>query len=80
MSEEEKIKVSKIEVDRDKCIAVASCVEIAGETFELDDENKAVVKKQLGDDGATIFDAAKSCPVNAIFLYDENGKKIWPVD
>ncbi|MFH0952504.1 MAG: ferredoxin [Patescibacteria group bacterium] len=77
---EEQPKISKIEIDRDKCISVASCVEIAGGTYELDDEGKAVIKDLKGDEASTQLEAAKSCPVNAVLVYDENGKKIWPED
>lgn len=75
---EETPKISKIEVDRDKCISVASCVELAQKTFKLDDEGKSIVIDQKGDDAPAQMDAAKSCPVNAIYVYDENGKQIWP--
>ena len=34
-------KIAKIEVDRDACISVASCVDISPAVFELDDEGKA---------------------------------------
>lgn len=71
-------KISKIEVDREACISVASCVDIAPGVFELDDEGKAVIKNQKGNPDNIILEAAQSCPVNAIILYDEKGKKIWP--
>lgn len=71
-------KISKIEVDREACISVASCVDIAPEVFQLDKEGKAVVKNPKGNPDSIILEAAQSCPVNAISLYDENGKKIWP--
>lgn len=73
-------KISKIEVDKEKCISVASCVELAAKTFRLDDEGKAEITDMHGDDVAAQLDAAQSCPVNAIHLFDENGKKIWPPD
>ncbi|MCH7641616.1 ferredoxin, partial [Patescibacteria group bacterium] len=34
----------KVKVDRMLCIGTADCVAIAPNTFELDDESKAVVK------------------------------------
>ncbi|PIY95756.1 MAG: hypothetical protein COY66_05995 [Candidatus Kerfeldbacteria bacterium CG_4_10_14_0_8_um_filter_42_10] len=70
--------MAKIEVDRDACISVASCVDIAPEVFELDSEGKAVVKNSQGNPDNTILEAAQSCPVNAVILYDEDGKRIWP--
>lgn len=71
-------KIAKIEVDREACISVASCVDIAPEVFQLDQEGKAIVKNAKGNPDETILEAAQSCPVNAIILYDEKGNKIWP--
>ena len=68
----------KIEVDKELCISVASCVAIAGNTFELDDEGIAKVKNPKGDSDETIMQAAQSCPVNAIIIYDDSGKQIYP--
>lgn len=68
----------KVEVDRDLCTSVASCVAIAPNTFELDDEGISKVKKQGGDADETILEAAKACPTNAIKVFDGDGKQIWP--
>jgi ferredoxin len=65
-------------VDRSLCTSISSCVAIASNTFELDGEGIAVVKKQNGDADDLILQAAKSCPTNAVLVYDESGKKIWP--
>ena len=80
MAEEKKDtpKIAKIEVDRDACISVASCVDIAPEVFELDDEGKAIIKDPKGNPDDVILESAQSCPVNAVILYDEDGNKIWP--
>ena len=72
-------QIAKVEVDRELCIGAASCIAIAPEAFQLDGENKAVVQpawRQLSD--AQLLDAAKSCPVLAIYLTDKNGKRIYP--
>jgi ferredoxin len=72
------LKISKIVVDRDLCIGAASCVVIAPGTFQLDEENKAYVVDLQGHDAETILMAAESCPTKAIFLYDEEGKQVYP--
>lgn len=77
MADEPK-KITKIVIDRDACIGAASCVVTAPEAFELDDENKAVVKPGHGVDDATIRAAAESCPTRAIILYDEDGNQVYP--
>lgn len=73
----QKPKIARIEIDRETCISVASCVEISPDNFELDDDGKARVKTVDGN-GDLLLEAAKSCPVDAIKLFDEEGKQIWP--
>ncbi|MDP2812224.1 MAG: ferredoxin [bacterium] len=68
----------KIEVDRELCTSVATCIAVAPNTFELDEEGIAIVKNPKGDTEETILQAAKSCPVNAIIIYDDAGKQIYP--
>lgn len=81
----------KVKVDRALCIGAASCVAVAPNTFELDAEGKAVIKKKDGtmtsdfvnysdinDNETNILNASKSCPVNAIIIVevDEQGKEV----
>jgi len=81
----------KVKVDRALCIGAASCVAVAPNTFELDSEGKAVIKKKDGsmtsdltaysdinDEEVNILNAAKSCPTNAIIIVevDDTGKEI----
>ena len=68
----------KVTIDRKLCVSVASCVSIATNTFELDAEGIAVIKKPNGDSDEVILQAAQSCPVNAIEVFDDSGKKIYP--
>ena len=67
-----------LEVDRDLCIGATSCVVIAPLTFGIDDNSKAYIISSDIDDYETILEAAKSCPVSAIVLKNENGEQIWP--
>lgn len=68
----------KVTIDRNLCIGAGSCVAVAGGVFELDAENKAVVKTIEGTDHETITLAAQSCPTNAILLFDEDGTQLYP--
>ncbi len=70
--------IEKIEIDRELCIGAASCVAIAPEIFELDEENKAIAKPAAGADHKLILEAAKSCPVAAIYLTGQAGRRIYP--
>jgi ferredoxin len=63
----------RIEVDRDLCIGSGDCVASEPAVFSLDDEGKAIV---LDADAAEIedtVDAARNCPVTAIFVIGEDG-------
>jgi len=71
-------KISKIYVDRELCIGAGSCMAVSPGVFALDEENKAYVVDPNGADYDTILLAAQSCPTKAIFLYDEEGKQIYP--
>lgn len=71
-------KIRKIVVDRNLCIGAASCIAVAPGVFELDAENKAVAYNEKGADDETILLAAKSCPTQAIFLFDDEGNQIFP--
>ena len=68
----------KIEIDREACTSVGTCLAVAPNTFELDDEGIAIIKNPTGEDEATILQAAQSCPVNAIIITDDDGKQIHP--
>ena len=75
--EQKKKRVARIEVDRDLCIGAATCLALAPDAFTLDDEGKAVVKKEaLQYTDEELIAAAASCPTKAIFLYDEDGNHI----
>jgi ferredoxin len=69
----------KVKVIRDGCIGAASCVAIAAETFQLDNENKAVIQEGSADTPDSILMAAQSCPTKAIIVTDtETGEQVWP--
>jgi ferredoxin len=71
-------RIRRIVVDRAKCIGANSCVAVAPNVFQLDDENLAYVTDPDSTDDDTIEMAAQACPVLAVLLYDENGKKLFP--
>jgi ferredoxin len=79
--EDKIIQIGKyqIKVIRDMCIGAASCVAVSPAIFELDAENKAIVKETGEDIPENIVLAAQSCPTKAIVITDtETGKQVWP--
>lgn len=71
-------KIGKIVIDRDLCIGAASCLAVSSTTYELDNENKAVVVGPDAIDDATLIMSAESCPTKAILLFGTDGQQIFP--
>ena len=69
----------KVRVDRELCIGAATCVALAEKTFALDKENKAIILDTANEEAKeAILDAAKGCPVAAIIIEEETGKRVYP--
>lgn len=68
-----------ITVDRDLCIGAATCVAVAPQTYTLDSEAKAIFLDTADQEDDTIqMEAAKVCPVAAIYIDDQDGNRIYP--
>jgi ferredoxin len=70
LSQENRIQIT---VDRALCIGSGDCVDTAPDVFQLDDEDKAVVVDPDGAPMDDIIEAARNCPVSAIFVAGEEG-------
>jgi ferredoxin len=68
----------KVRVDRFKCLGLGNCVDFAPTVFALDKEHKAMVIDQKLVNDQTLLQAAKSCPVRAIIIKDEEGYQLYP--
>jgi ferredoxin len=53
-------------------------VAIAPGVFQFDAEKRAVVIDEQGASEDLIWQAAESCPFNAIILEDDNGEWLYP--
>lgn len=67
----------EIRIHRPLCISAATCVVYAPSTFDLDEDNIAIIKTGEWDKFEKIIAAAQSCPVLAIEVYNK-GEKIFP--
>lgn len=67
----------EIRVYRDLCISAGPCTVYAPNTFDIDDEGIVAIKNGDWDTFEKIFEAARSCPVTAIEVY-QSGKKVYP--
>lgn len=74
-----KVRNLTMRIDRDLCIGAATCVALAPKAWALDDEAKAIILDTTEEEtDQALLDAAKGCPVMAIFITDENGKQLYP--
>ena len=64
--------MSRIEVDRDRCVGSGTCEALAPAVFEVDDEGVlAVLRAEPGKDELTdVHDAVTACPTRALSLAD----------
>ena len=58
----------RVEIDRSLCEGMASCVKLAPDTFDLDDDGIAVL---AGPAGEAAVEAAECCPFAAIAVFDQ---------
>ena len=70
--------IKKIIIDRNLCIGATSCAAIASKAFKMDGEKAVLQDSWTEEEREILIAAAKSCPVDAIILLDENGHQLWP--
>jgi ferredoxin len=64
----------RIEIDKQLCSGFGSCVDAAPGVFELD--RSGVVSLLVAESGdATVLDAARSCPMSAISVFDSSSEE-----
>ena len=63
----------RIEIDRSLCSGFGSCAELTSQSFVLGPDGIAVVREAETDDD-DVLEAAASCPMGAIAVYDERGR------
>ena len=69
----------KVSVNKTRCISSGDCVETAPAVFQLDADEKSDVVNPGGAPDATILAAARSCPVKAITVVnEETGEQLFP--
>lgn len=69
----------KIAVDKNTCIASGDCAETAPAVFDFDGDGKSEVVNPEGAPEQIVLAAAKSCPVRAItVINEETGEQLFP--
>ena len=65
--------MSRVEVDRDRCVGSGTCEALAPAVFEVDDDGVLAVLRPepAGDDEVdAVRDAVQQCPTGALALTD----------
>ena len=64
--------MTRVEVDRDRCVGSGTCEALAPAVFEVDDDGVLVVRRPepAEDDLLYVRDAVLACPTQALALAD----------
>jgi ferredoxin len=71
--------MSRVEVDRDRCVGSGACEALAPEVFEVDDDGVLVVRRpEPGDDELDdVREAVRACPTRALSVPD-GSERVFP--
>jgi ferredoxin len=69
----------RVRIDRALCVGFGDCVTEAPEGFKLDDGGVAVFVSPDGVERERLLRACDACPVDAITVWDGEGKQLVPV-
>jgi ferredoxin len=80
MTQEEERLVSglTVRIDRTLCVGFGDCIDIAPETFALDDEGIATFAVSGEIDARRLLEACEACPVDALTVLAPDGRKLVP--
>ena len=68
----------RIVIDRELCVGFADCAKEAPEGFKLDDASVAGFLAPEAVERERLLRACDACPVDAITVWDETGRRIVP--
>jgi ferredoxin len=80
MSEHEERVVNGLRlcIARDLCVGFGDCVTAAPAAFQLDEESIAVFVRPENVERGQLLGACDACPVDAITVWDAEGRQIVP--
>lgn len=68
-----------VKIDRLICVGFESCVEVAPDLFQMDEEGIAIFTSNTNEvDKETVLEACKECPVDALVVLDASGNQLHP--
>ena len=81
MAETEEMVFSgvRVQIDRSLCVGFGDCVSEAPEAFRLDGEDLAIFgENPAGVERERLVRACDLCPVDAITVWDQEGRQLIP--
>ena len=77
--EERQVAGLVVKIDKLICVGFESCVEVAPDLFQMDEEGIAIFTSDTNEvDEETVLDACKECPVDALVVLDASGDQLHP--
>ena len=77
--EEHQVAGLTVKIDRLICVGFETCVEVAPDLFEMDEEGIAIFTSGTSEvDKETVLEACKECPVDALVVLDPSGNQLHP--
>lgn len=77
-SETRRIGDLSVTIDRLICVGFGDCIDEAPGVFEFDDEGIATFRDEARATEETVMEACRSCPVDALEVYDRDGEQLHP--
>ena len=77
--EERRLSGYTVRIDRSLCVATQACIHVAPEVFVLGhDQIVTFVDDPEEIEQDRLFEACAVCPVGALLLFDESGRRLVP--
>ena len=77
--EERQVAGLMVKIDRLICVGFETCVEVAPDLFQMDEEGIAIFTSNTNEvDKETVLEACKECPADALVVLDASGNQLHP--
>jgi ferredoxin len=76
--EERTVDGYRIRIDRSLCVGFAQCMDVAPNAFRLDPDDVVTFDAPEGVDRGLLREAGDVCPVEALTVFDVDGKQVAP--
>jgi ferredoxin len=77
-TDERQVGELRVQIDRSLCVGFGDCVKAAPEAFGLDSETLAVFVAPESVSRERLLEACGACPVDAITVWDAQGRQLVP--